>query len=87
MICGKVVYTTRREAIAAVDSLSKDRRVTRSRRQADGAYFCAPCNGYHLFTKGKRRRLKAEPLHTHSFHQKNENPNEWLTIHHKLKIK
>lgn len=58
MICGKVPYNTRKEAVAAIQGLKKDKGVTRSRRQANKTYFCFDCNAFHLSTSDKHGRKR-----------------------------
>jgi hypothetical protein len=49
MICDKITYGTSREAIAAVDPIS------RRDKQNMKAYKCNQCGGFHLATEGKRK--------------------------------
>lgn len=85
MICGKVRYETRVQAVAAIRGLKKDKGLTRSRRQASAVYYCDECQGFHLYTTGKRRRGPKQPAGKLS----NRKPRNFihLVIHKKMPIK
>lgn len=85
MICGKVTYSTRAEAIASIRGFKVSKHPRRSKKQADAVYYCDGCQGYHLYTKGKRKHRRQAEVSV----QPQSKPRQFvnLVIHHKMKIK
>jgi len=92
MICGKVIYLSSREAIEAIKGMLGDAD-GRSNRQPSRAYFCEPCNGWHIHTENKKKGKKNRQKHnkeTDSTHHKlveNNKRFKELIIHDPRKFK
>jgi len=92
MICGKVIYLSSREAIKAIKGMLGDAD-GRSHRQPSRAYFCEPCNGWHIHTENKKKGKKGKQKHnkeTDSTHPKlveNNKRFKDLIIHDPRKFK
>lgn len=92
MICGKVIYLSSREAIEAIKGMLGDAD-GRSNRQPSRAYFCEPCNGWHIHTENKKKGKKGKQKYnkeTYSIHpnQKLSEKNlKTLIIHDPRKFK
>lgn len=56
MICGKQIYSTRRDAGDAIKGLQNDSRKGRSKTQPYYSYFCKDCNGWHLASNIIRKK-------------------------------
>lgn len=57
MICGKVIYSSRDQAKAAINGLkSYSNSNTRSNKQPSQTYLCNECNGWHLYTENSKPR-------------------------------
>jgi len=57
MICGKEIYPSQRGAIEAIKCMLGDAD-GRSNKQPSRAYFCEPCNGWHVHTENYRKGKK-----------------------------
>lgn len=55
MICGKITYKIRQEAINAIKGQHRDTRFIKSKIKAGYSYFCAPCNGWHISSNQQKR--------------------------------
>lgn len=60
MICGKTFYNSQREAIEAIKGMLGDRS---HKIQPSRAYFCEPCNGYHIYTENFKKGKKGKQRH------------------------
>lgn len=88
MICGKVVYQSRQEAMDAVIGMNTDNRINRSAQQPGKCYFCSNCGGWHLFTEGKSKKHKNNKRRkTAALWKRSPMVFRELTIHNRLKIK
>lgn len=62
MICGKHIFASQTEAKNAIRGYNEAKKFrassrNRSKRSPTNAYFCEACNGWHVETEGKRRKL------------------------------
>lgn len=93
MICGKEIYLSQRLAIEAIKGMLGDAD-GRSHRQPSRAYFCEPCEGWHIHTenktrknKWKKQRMNKETDSTHPKQIENDNRFKNLIIHDPRKFK
>lgn len=81
MVCGKVVYTTKGEAMQAHEGVSK-------RRKSGGgkAYLCDDCQGWHTTSGGRKGGGRHRRKHTNITDKqevvsvKPKKETEWLKI-------
>ncbi len=65
VMCGKVIYPTRKEAKDAIVGQNKDRG-HRSNNQPKFIYFCSGCDGWHVSSAKKKRAGKRQTEETYS---------------------
>lgn len=92
MICGKTVYKSQREAIEAIKGMLGDAD-GRSNKQPSRAYWCDPCQGWHVHTenckngKNRKQRSNKETDSTHPKMKENNRKFKELIIHDARKFK
>ena len=59
-VCGKTVYNDRPAALSAIVGMNHDRGSDKANKQPNKTYFCKPCNGWHIFTEGKKKKMKGK---------------------------
>lgn len=60
MICGKITYSVRQEAIDSIKGQHKDKRFIKSKIKSGYSYFCVLCQGWHISSnEQKRPKIKA----------------------------
>lgn len=66
--CGdKTRYTSRQEAITAIDGIANDRRSTKSKTKPTKSYFCTVCQGFHIYTESRKKILRKQaPKNMHT---------------------
>ncbi len=70
VMCGKVLYPTRKEAKDAIDGQNKDRG-HRSPKQPKYVYFCKGCDAWHVASAKKKRAGKRKTEEIQSKVQEN----------------
>jgi len=63
----KIKYETRRAALTAIKGYVDDKRPTKSKKKSSKVYECQYCGGYHIYTEGKKRKLKPKPTEVVTF--------------------
>lgn len=93
MICGKQVFISMKDAVAAINGSHKDKRKSKSNKRPSKTYFCEICNGWHLTSQEQRRskmHLPKEQTHNTNTGQQLARcgfVNKNLTIHTRLNFK
>lgn len=68
MPCGKTIYTERKKAVEAINGKNSSGRG----KMTAGTYFCSDCNGWHIYSQGKKKMKKCDEtnheLKTHPDH-------------------
>lgn len=58
MPCGKEIYTERSKAVEAINGKNASGR--KHNRMPAGTYFCKDCNGWHIYSQGKKKMKKRD---------------------------
>lgn len=70
MPCGKEIYTERKKAVEAING--KNAHGRRGGKMTAGTYFCTDCDGWHIYSQGKKKMKKRDEtnheLKTHPDH-------------------
>lgn len=81
MVCGKIIFSNRMDAITAMNGVHLDKRPNKSKNKQTYSYFCTDCNGWHLASNRKTKKR------TVSFVQNDVEVNSSQKAHHDQAIK
>ena len=85
-MCDKRVYETRQLANDAIAGFNNDVRPTRSNKKPTKAYYCEHCEGYHLYTEGKKNGSRKDHV-SKEFHFTTDQNKERNKGHQTLRIR
>jgi hypothetical protein len=60
MICGKIIFTSRTEANAALKG-ANGKHSNEAKNRLNTSYFCNDCNGWHIASRLARMKKQKQP--------------------------